>query len=118
MAFQKGQSGNPGGRPKEDAEVKALARASGPEAIDKLIELMRGDDRRTALAAAQALLEGLLQRHGGTVLIDAPGANPLAAPLLEELGFAPLSRTLRMYRGAAPTVTLADVYGLACLELG
>ncbi|MET3929569.1 HEAT repeat protein [Lysobacter sp. OAE881] len=57
MAFQKGQSGNPGGRPKEDAEIKALARAAGPEAIDKLLELLRGDDRRTALAAAQALLD-------------------------------------------------------------
>jgi len=34
------------------------------------------------------------------------------------LGFAPLSHTLRMYRGPAPRVTLADVYGLACLELG
>lgn len=57
MPFVKGQSGNPGGRPREDAEVKALARAAGPEAIDKLLELMRGDDRRTALAAAQALLD-------------------------------------------------------------
>jgi hypothetical protein len=25
---------------------------------------------------------------------------------------------LRMYRGAAPAVSLQDVYGLACLELG
>ena len=57
MAFQPGQSGNPGGRPKENAEVKAAARAAGPEAIEKLLELMRGDDRRTALAAAQALLD-------------------------------------------------------------
>jgi ribosomal-protein-alanine N-acetyltransferase len=69
-------------------------------------------------AAARALLEGLLQRHPGTVLIDAPGANPAAAPLLEPLGFVPLSRTLRMYRGTPPAVSLADVYGLACLELG
>lgn len=57
MAFQKGQSGNPGGRPKEDAEVKALARSAGPEAIEKLVELMRCDEKRTALAAAQALLD-------------------------------------------------------------
>ncbi|MFM7464908.1 MAG: GNAT family N-acetyltransferase, partial [Cyanobium sp.] len=68
--------------------------------------------------AARALLVGLLQRHAGAVLIDGPGANPLAAPLLEDLGFEPLSQTLRMYRGTAPTGTLADVYGLACLELG
>ena len=38
--------------------------------------------------------------------------------LLEELGFVPLSQTLRMYRGSTPVVSLADVYGLACLELG
>lgn len=69
-------------------------------------------------AAAMALLEGLLQRHPGTVLIDAPGANAAAAPLLEQLGFRPVSRTLRMYRGVPPAVSLADVYGLACLELG
>jgi ribosomal-protein-alanine N-acetyltransferase len=69
-------------------------------------------------AAAGALLEGLLQRHPGTVLIDAPGANAAAAPLLESLGFTPASRTLRMYRGVPPAVSLADVYGLACLELG
>lgn len=69
-------------------------------------------------AAARALLEGLLQQHPGVVLIDVPGANPRAAPLLEGLGFAPLSQTLRMYRGPAPAASLADVYGLACLELG
>ncbi len=69
-------------------------------------------------AAAGALLEGLLQRHSGTVLIDAPGANPAAAPLLKQLGFVPVSRTLRMYRGTLPAVPLADIYGLACLELG
>ncbi len=69
-------------------------------------------------AAARALLEGLLQRHPGTVLIDAPGANAAADPLLASLGFAPVSRTLRMYRGVPPAVSLADVYGLACLELG
>ncbi|MEB3319119.1 MAG: GNAT family N-acetyltransferase [Cyanobacteriota bacterium] len=69
-------------------------------------------------AAARALLEGLLQHHPGVVLIDAPGANGQAPPLLEGLGFVPLSQTLRMYRGSAPTVSLADVYALACLELG
>lgn len=68
--------------------------------------------------AALALLESLLQPHPGVVLIDGSGANPKAAPLLAGLGFAPLSHTLRMYRGPAPEVTLGDVYGLACLELG
>jgi ribosomal-protein-alanine N-acetyltransferase len=52
------------------------------------------------------------------VLIDAPGANAAAAPLLERLQFRPVGTTLRMYRGEAPAVSLRDVYGLACLELG
>ena len=68
--------------------------------------------------AAGWLLQGLLHRHPGVVLIDAPGSNPAAAPLLEQLNFRPTGTTQRMYRGAAPTVSLRDVYGLACLELG
>lgn len=57
MPFVKGQSGNPGGRPKENAEIKALAREHGPKAIERLAELMGGDDPRVAVAAAQALLD-------------------------------------------------------------
>ena len=68
--------------------------------------------------AAARLLQGLLLRHAGVVLIDAPAANTQAAAVLEQQGFSPISETLRMYRGAAPAVSLQDVYGLACLELG
>lgn len=57
MAFEKGKSGNPGGRPKENAEVKALAREHGPAAIAKLAELMNCGNPRTEVAAAQALLD-------------------------------------------------------------
>ena len=52
------------------------------------------------------------------VLLGGPGVNPAAGALLQRLGFAPISAALRMYRGAKPEVSLADVYGLACLELG
>lgn len=57
MPFEKGKSGNPGGRPKENEEVKALARAHGPEAIAKLVEIMQTGDNRSALSAAVALLD-------------------------------------------------------------
>lgn len=40
MVFKPGQSGNPGGRPKEEMAVKALAREQGPRAIAKLVEIM------------------------------------------------------------------------------
>ena len=68
--------------------------------------------------AVERLLHGLLCRHRGVVLVDAPSANPLAQVVLEQLGFRQISQTLRMYRGTAPAVSLQDVYGLACLELG
>ena len=40
MPFKKGQSGNPGGRPKVIAEVKELARAHTGEAIETLVSIM------------------------------------------------------------------------------
>ena len=55
--FRKGVSGNPGGRPRSDPQVRELARQYGAEAIAKLVSLMRGKDSRIALAAAEALLD-------------------------------------------------------------
>jgi len=45
------------------------------------------------------------------VLLDGPGANPAGGALLRRLGFAAIFET-------QPMVNLADVYRLACLELG
>ncbi|MFZ0409766.1 MAG: GNAT family N-acetyltransferase [Cyanobium sp.] len=69
-------------------------------------------------ALAERLLRRLMAGHPGEVLLDAPGANAAAVVLMRKLGFTAQSETLRMYRGEQPTVSLADVYGLACLELG
>lgn len=79
MAFQKGQSGNPGGRPKECAEVKELAREFGPEAISKLVELMRGDDARVAKAAADSLLDRAYGKAAQTVDMNAEIAATVTA---------------------------------------
>ncbi|MAS28485.1 GNAT family N-acetyltransferase [Synechococcus sp. UW105] len=67
---------------------------------------------------AELLIRALLQDHPGVVIIDSPGGNPFASPLMERIGFEPFARTLRMYRGRIPNQGLEDVYGLACLELG
>ena len=56
--FTKGQSGNPGGRPRDEEKVAELARSFTREAIETLAELMRrGSDERVRGTAAQALLD-------------------------------------------------------------
>ena len=56
--FAKGQSGNPGGRPRDEQKVAELARSYTREAIETLVELMRrGNDERVRGTAAQALLD-------------------------------------------------------------
>ena len=42
--FKKGQSGNPGGRPKAEQSIVELARSYCPEAIETLAEIMRDKD--------------------------------------------------------------------------
>ena len=56
--FPKGQSGDPGGRPRDEQKVAELARSYTREAIETLAELMRsGNDERVRGTAAQALLD-------------------------------------------------------------
>ena len=57
MAFKKGQSGNPGGRPKENAEVRELARKYTKEAIERLVHWMKAEDPRASVVASNALLD-------------------------------------------------------------
>lgn len=58
MAFKKGQSGNPGGRPKELHGIQALAREHADLAIKVLADVAkRGKSEAARVAAATALLD-------------------------------------------------------------
>jgi hypothetical protein len=57
MPFEKGKSGNPGGRNKEHERLKKLALSYCPAAIKRLGELIASKDARTAVAASSAILD-------------------------------------------------------------
>jgi hypothetical protein len=57
IPFQKGRSGNPGGRSKEFAECQRIAREASQEAMQKLVALMGDSDARISGWAADKVLE-------------------------------------------------------------
>ncbi|GAA3674935.1 DUF5681 domain-containing protein [Acetobacter lovaniensis] len=55
--FQKGVSGNPGGRPKSIKEVKEAAREHTMLAIERLAHWARSNEPAASVAASNALLD-------------------------------------------------------------
>lgn len=74
--FTKGKSGNPTGRPKNDPEVKELARENSTEAIERLVFWMRTDEPRASVAAANAILDRAWGKpaqaleHSGSLVVN------------------------------------------------
>ena len=55
--FQKGVSGNPGGRAAVSGPLKALAKAHTEQALTTLLEALKAKESSTRVAAANALLD-------------------------------------------------------------
>lgn len=73
MPFVKGQSGNPGGMPKDIHDIKVLAARHGPEAVEALVAIMR--DSGASPPARVAAAVHLLDRGYGKAAQPVTGAD-------------------------------------------
>ena len=80
--FPRGQSGNPGGRPKAVQEVRELARAHCPDAIKELARLASKAKSETARIAA---IRELLDRgYGKAVQAEGDIGAPIVIQVTKE----------------------------------
>lgn len=77
--FTKGRSGNPGGRPKAEGEVRDLARKYTKDAIERLVHWMKSENAKASVVASQALLDRGYGKPGQAVELTGKGGGPLQA---------------------------------------
>ena len=98
MKFCKGESGNPGGRPKVLAEVQELARQHAPSAIVELARLaLKAKSETARIAAIRELLDRGYGRPRQAVEVSAPVGDPLdpLRVLMQEIDAIERKRTYK-----------------------
>ena len=114
MPFEKGQSGNPGGRPKVVAEIKELARGHTGEAIETLVSIMSNPKVAPAarVSAANSLLDrgyGKPPQHitgegGASYVVRLPEPYKTAEAWVASLGDLWVKKTLAVVHNKEPLV--------------
>ena len=100
--FKKGQSGNPGGRPRKDIRLVELAQEQTQKALDTLVRIMGDEEAPHAarLTAANSILDRAHGKPRQALEHTGKDGTPLSPPLnLED----------RMELGKRLAFTLAEV---------
>jgi hypothetical protein len=90
-SWVKGQSGNPGGRPRVAGVIRDLARADCEDAYKKIAAIMRGPDPGPALAASKMIL-----KYAGVERALGAEDGPEKEELRDDI---PTARLLELKRG-------------------
>ncbi|MDW9375263.1 hypothetical protein GOC57_11355 [Sinorhizobium meliloti] len=97
--FAPGHSGNPNGRPKTPAHIKAMLEGLTEKAVLALGEALDGDDPKLKLTAAQEVLNRALGKPHTSASIDVTQNNNPAAHLA---ALTQLALAQRALTAAAP----------------
>jgi len=90
MVFKPGQSGNPGGRPREEMAVIQLAKQNSEKAILKLVELIDSEDPKVSIAASNAVLDRAIGKPKQALEHSGPEGEKLVIQIVR-LGDNPAS---------------------------
>lgn len=107
--WQPGQSGNPGGKSKTEAEIAALARSHAPEMVGLLMEIAR-NKRQAGTARVMAISELFIRGFGKApqrVILEADAAG-MDNPALQAFVQQALLEAARTIEGDAEHVTGAS----------